>query len=139
MTFTTLFLLRDSRCCLVSHPIGTESTGMRLSYIALLSTALAWPISEKLSGCSQPLPVGQQPGSTTNVTISSNGIQRSYLIFVPPTYQPGCPASLILSYHGGNQNAGQQLELDGLTLPYFNNDSFVIYPQGIKVCRVFQE
>lgn len=106
---------------------------MRHWYLAILTTAFAWPIGKQSPGCGQQLPADQQRGSTTNVTISSNGVERSYLVFVPPTYQPGCPTSLVLSYHGGNQDAEQQLELDGLTLPYFNNDSFVIYPQGIKV------
>jgi poly(3-hydroxybutyrate) depolymerase len=103
--------------------------------LASLTLASASPVfvRDASTGCRQALPSGQSPGSVTNVSIVSNGVNRSYLVFVPPTYLESVPTSLILSYHGGNKNAMQQLQLDGLTTPYYNNDSMVIYPQGIKV------
>lgn len=102
--------------------------------VPLLSTlvgACAVPIN--LKGCQQPLPSGQSAGKVSNITITSSGQDRSFLLFVPPNYRPDTQTSVILSYHGGNRDAESQLELDELTEPQFNSDSFVIYPQGINV------
>ncbi|KAF8852581.1 carbohydrate esterase family 1 protein [Acephala macrosclerotiorum] len=83
------------------------------------------------AGCGKLLPKGQTLGSVTNVSIASGGLQRSYLISIPPRYNAFIPAPLILSYHGGNRDALSQLQLDQLTNPEFNTVSMVVYPQGI--------
>jgi poly(3-hydroxybutyrate) depolymerase len=90
-----------------------------------------WPSS----GCLKQLPSGEKPGQVYNKTIVSNGVLRSYLVFLPPKYQPNPrqPHPTIFSYHGGVQTAQDQLELDLFTSPYFNNESMVVYPQGINV------
>lgn len=82
------------------------------------------------SGCDleQSVPVGQ----TTNVTLLDD---RWFLLYFPDNYDPSTPAPLILSYHGGNRNASEQLELDMLTTPFFNEDYVVVYPNGINVSR----
>jgi hypothetical protein len=85
------------------------------------------------AGCGKPLPQGQARGSYTNVSIASSGFQRSYLVFIPPTYNSFLPTPLILSYHGGVRTALDQLQLDQLTNPEFNTVSMVVYPQGINV------
>jgi poly(3-hydroxybutyrate) depolymerase len=85
------------------------------------------------AGCGKSLPSGQVVGTVSNVTISSGGFQRSYLISIPPTYNAYIPTPLILSYHGGVRTALQQLQLDQLTNPEFNTVSMVVYPQGINV------
>lgn len=100
----------------------------------LLSAASASPCAPKtvVSGCGKALPDGQTKNSVTSVNITSNGLERNYLVFVPPTYNKDKPTQLILSYHGGTKTALQQLQLDDLTEPEFNTDSMVIYPQGIN-------
>ena len=85
------------------------------------------------SGCGRALPTGQQNGNTANVTIESDGLSRSYLVFVPPHYNPYIPTSVIFSYHGGSRTAASQLQLDQLTNPEFNTASLVVYPQGVNV------
>lgn len=85
-------------------------------------------------GCLSDLPHGQAVGKVANVTITSGGLPRYYLIFIPPTYQAEVPSPAILSYHGGNRTPEDQLELDQLTNPEFNTNTFVIYPQGFNVC-----
>ncbi len=97
-----------------------------LSFASALSTL-------PFSGCGKPLPEGQSPGAVANITISSGGLARNYLLFVPPNYHASLPTPLILSYHGGTKTAQDQLLLDQLTNPEFNTESFVIYPQGINV------
>jgi poly(3-hydroxybutyrate) depolymerase len=85
------------------------------------------------AGCAKPLPHGQALETVSNVSISSGGFQRSYLLFIPPKYDEFIPTPLILSYHGGVRNAMDQLELDQLTNSEFNTQSIVVYPQGINV------
>ncbi|KAJ5247226.1 hypothetical protein N7468_002209 [Penicillium chermesinum] len=72
-------------------------------------------------------------GQVSNVSITSGGLQRSYLLAIPPIYHPDFPTPLIVSYHGGTQTAEDQLELDQLTNPEFNERVIVVYPQGIDV------
>lgn len=99
----------------------------------LLSVVTASPCATQTSnGCGKTLPDGQTRGGVTSVNITSNGLERNYLVFVPPTYNKDKPTQLILSYHGGTKTALQQLQLDDLTSPEFNTDSFVIYPQGVN-------
>jgi len=86
-----------------------------------------------LTGCGKPLPRGQAVGRVSNITISSGGLQRSYLVSIPPTYNEYIPTPLIISYHGGSRNASSQLQLDELTSPEFNTVSMVVYPQGVNV------
>ena len=87
----------------------------------------------RFTGCGRALPDGQAVGEVSNVTITSGGYDRNYLIFIPPTYRKDTPTSIIVSYHGGERTAEDQLELDLLTSPEFNTESFVVYPQGISV------
>lgn len=87
------------------------------------------------SGCGAPLPSGQTAGNVYNVSITSGGLARYYLISIPPTYNTSATTPLILSYHGGTKTAQNQLQLDLFTSTYFNNNTFVVYPQGINVSR----
>lgn len=82
------------------------------------------------SGCG--LAQNVSAGQTTNVTLPDD---RWYLLYFPEQYDPKTPAPLILSYHGGNRNASEQLELDMLTTPFFNKGHVVAYPNGIDVSR----
>lgn len=87
-----------------------------------------------LSAAAPPFPHGGgHPGPVSNVSITSDGLHRSYLLSLPPAYHPGAPTPMILSYHGGNRNASEQLLLDQLTNPKYNANAIVVYPQGIDV------
>jgi poly(3-hydroxybutyrate) depolymerase len=112
--------------CVLSIDISTIWASPTVRHAASLPT-----------GCGRNLPSGQMSGGVANVSITSNGYNRSYLVFIPPRYNEFIPASVIISYHGGDRNALDQLELDEFTRPYYNTRSIVVYPQGIKV-RYFQ-
>ncbi|KIH89947.1 ferulic acid esterase (FaeA) [Sporothrix brasiliensis 5110] len=111
----------------------TLSLQMVACLVGVLSMATASPCTTKaVTGCHKALPYGQSRGAVTNASITSNGLDRNYLVFVPPNYENKKPTQVILSFHGGTKTALQQLELDNLTLPEFNTDSIVVYPQGIN-------
>ncbi|GAM85474.1 hypothetical protein ANO11243_034810 [Dothideomycetidae sp. 11243] len=104
---------------------------MRHSFLSLSALCAAVSVSAGSQGCNKSLPCDEEAGKVFNRTLVSDGVPRSYLVFIPPTYEVGRPMPLILSYHGGLKTAEDQLELDLFTSPYFNNDSMVVYPQGI--------
>lgn len=83
------------------------------------------------AGCSQDWLdwTAPEPDSTTDVHIGD----RRYLLYIPVNYDPGTPAPLILSYHGGTRTAESQQALDLLSTTYFNEDHIVVYPNGINV------
>ncbi|KAH8705840.1 hypothetical protein BGW36DRAFT_18591 [Talaromyces proteolyticus] len=91
--------------------------------LGLGATSSATPTSSDVNN--------QLPPGVSNVTIISGGLNRSYLLFIPPLYKPDTPTGAILSYHGGNRTALDQLQLDELTNSEFNTDLIVVYPQGI--------
>ncbi|KAM0263711.1 hypothetical protein ACHAQJ_001025 [Trichoderma viride] len=108
---------------------------LRVAFFAVLANALVVPkslSSISLEGCLRELPHGQSAGSVANVTITSGGLLRNFLISIPRTYHNEIPTPAILSYHGGLRTAEDQLQLDELTSPEFNTNWFVVYPQGIN-------
>lgn len=86
------------------------------------------------SGCGRSLPSEQTPGGdAAKVTIESSGVERSYLISIPQEYSPDVASPLILSFHGGDRTAKNQLDLDQLSSPDFNTVAIVVYSQDLHV------
>lgn len=96
---------------------------------AFLQTLLATQVVA--TGCDKPLPV--KPGSTTNFSIKSGGLDRNYLLHVPTTYDAKKPVALIFSFHGRGKNASGQMELSQFANPDFNPNAISAYPNGVKV------
>jgi dipeptidyl aminopeptidase/acylaminoacyl peptidase len=69
----------------------------------------------------------------TNITITSGGVARWFLVILPPKFDPWFPTPVILSYHGGVRNATQQMALDQIWNPVLNDFAITVYPQGINV------
>jgi poly(3-hydroxybutyrate) depolymerase len=93
--------------------------------LALLTTLV--------SASCKSLPQGKSAGKTSNVTIKSSGIPRSYLISLPPAYDCEIPIPVILSFHGANRNASQQQKLSQMSNPQFNDFAIAVYPLGLDV------
>lgn len=85
------------------------------------------------SGCGAQPPL--QPGTSHSHTIQSQGISRSYIVFLPSNYDVNTPTPLIVNYHGHSDTDGYQETLTQLDDPFFNPDHIVVYPQGVDVCR----
>jgi poly(3-hydroxybutyrate) depolymerase len=94
---------------------------------------LAFIVSLATASFYKPLPQGQVIGQTTNVTITSSGIERSYLISIPPKYDCKATTPVIFSFHGANRNASQQQQLSQFSNPEFNDFAITVYPMGINV------
>ncbi len=105
------------------------TTSLVTGLLALLPRLTAGAAS---AGCSR-LAVQRQAG--VGVLLNQTLDNRRYLQFIPSTYSPSTPAPVILSYHGGSRTADDQLKLDQLTNPFFNDKYIIIYPYGINVSR----
>ena len=110
---------------------------MKLSQFSFMSLFLLHTTSVVASPRQEILQAAPQisAGSIFNFSISSTGLNRRYLLSIPPNYYPGIPTPVILSYHGGTKTAEDQLQLDQLTNPEFNTQAIVVYPQGIDVSQ----
>ena len=82
--------------------------------LALLAVALAW--SAVLD--------------RTNGTIVSAGQKRTYLLHVPPTYDPTRPTPLVVSLHGAAAWPAQQMNLTRWNQMADKQGFMVVYPSG---------
>lgn len=98
-----------------------------------LLTGIVFPLAAAAAATLASVRQDGASSSASNITITSNKVERSFLLWVSPKYNSKNPATVILSYHGGNKNANDQLELDGFTKANANAASIVVYPQGINV------
>jgi polyhydroxybutyrate depolymerase len=65
-------------------------------------------------------------------TIAHQNIDRSYILYVPATYDPNSPAPLVLNFHGYTSDAGQQM-FYGDFRPVADTAGFIlVHPQGTK-------
>ena len=70
--------------------------------------------------------------STTMDSILSNGIYRTYRIYIPANYTGNNPVPLILNLHGYTSNAAQQ-QIYSNFMPIADTAGFLmVYPQGTK-------
>jgi polyhydroxybutyrate depolymerase len=90
---------------------------------ATASTAEAAATSS--GGCRTPAP--QAPGTSAPHSLTSQGIERTYQLHLPPDYNPRRAWPLILAFHGrGNTGAGTEEFSKLSTLP-----AIVAYPNGV--------
>lgn len=82
--------------------------------------------------CFVSLCVFSQSGTTITDSILSNGVYRSYVLYVPANYTGTNSVPLILNLHGYTSNAVQQ-QLYSNFMPIADTAGFLmVYPQGTK-------
>ncbi|KAF8849634.1 hypothetical protein BDZ45DRAFT_662895 [Acephala macrosclerotiorum] len=74
-----------------------------------------------------------------NITIRSSGIERWYLLTLPPNFDHSVATPVILSFHGGGRNATQQYYLSQLSNPDFNDFAIAVYPNGKRASLLTPE
>jgi polyhydroxybutyrate depolymerase len=86
------------------------------------------------SGCgSSTLQAGNQ---TRTLTIG--GIERQYLLHVPPSYDPTTPTPLVLNFHGYTSNMSQQMAFSLMNAKSDSAGFLLAYPDGLKNPNGFQ-
>jgi hypothetical protein len=98
--------------------------------IALLSVAFADLVAMPFG---KPLALRELSGNTASIFITSGGIQRDYLLFVPASYTGSSPVPLIFSFHGRGKDAVYQQKLSQFSDTAYNKNAIVAYPNGVAV------
>jgi polyhydroxybutyrate depolymerase len=86
------------------------------------------PATDSASPCAAP---SLGPGSHT-LTLQHDGIQRSYLLYVPKTLSPTTPTPLVLNFHGLAMNAALQVTFSGMNAAADSHKFVLAYPDGIQ-------
>jgi polyhydroxybutyrate depolymerase len=66
-------------------------------------------------------------------SIDSAGGQRSYMIYIPASYDPAAPMPLVFSLHGFASNSAQQMEFSQWNATADQHGLIVVYPQGAGI------
>jgi polyhydroxybutyrate depolymerase len=63
-------------------------------------------------------------------TLVSGGMERQYILHIPPGYDPSQPTPLVLAYHGIDLNAQEMMRISGFSAQADEENFLVAYPQG---------
>lgn len=72
---------------------------------------------------------GQQ---TINATITHDGLQRSYILYVPASYSPSTAVPLLFNFHGYTSNASQQMFYGDFRSIADTAGFIIVHPQGTQ-------
>ncbi len=75
------------------------------------------------------------PSGDTTHSLTFDGLQRSYLLHVPVSYDGSQPVPLVLDFHGGLGNASSQERVGGFNAAADENDFIVVYPNGTALLQ----
>ncbi len=64
-------------------------------------------------------------------TITHDGVERNYKIFIPSSYDGNTPYPLVFNFHGFGSNGGEQEFYSDMNRVGEANDFFICYPNGI--------
>jgi polyhydroxybutyrate depolymerase len=70
-------------------------------------------------------------------TLSVDGLQRSYLIHVPPGYTPEAPAPVVLVFHGLGMNARLMARFTGMNQKSDEVSFIAVYPNGTGPANLY--
>jgi len=74
----------------------------------------------------------------TNGKIISSGLERTYLYYVPSSYNPSAPTPLVISLHGFVEWPAHQMQISGWNDLADEYGFIVVYPSGTKFPRRWQ-
>jgi len=96
----------------------------------ILLFTLALGAQAQSSGCGSSPPNQPRAGSTSTITISVQGLSRTYRIHRPSSHSASTPAPVVFSFHGWGSSASFNEGYMGLTATSDSNGFFAIYPEG---------
>ena len=74
----------------------------------------------------------------TEENIVYDGLERSYILYVPTSYSPNSETPLVLNLHGYGSNAGQQMIYSNF-YPISDTEGFIlVHPEGTTGPNGFQ-
>ncbi len=96
-------------------------------------TTTTVPEGRPSAGCGTEAPVATatDPTNETLAVLPSDGVERSYRLAVPGTYDPSTPTPVILNLHGSGSNALQQSVYSGLPARGAERGFIVVTPDAV--------
>lgn len=96
---------------------------------------IVWPIvaiSLVILGCSSVVP--EDSGAVSDPqSVTYDGLERTYLLYVPPTYDENRPIPLVMALHGGGGTGQRMVELTVDLNGLADEAGFiVVYPDGVE-------
>lgn len=84
-----------------------------------------------ISACAQQRSRRTQSADTVG-TLTRDGLERTYLLHVPATYEEGEPTPLVIALHGGGGTSGNMANFTNFNSLSDREGFIVVYPQGIE-------
>jgi polyhydroxybutyrate depolymerase len=107
---------------------GGSSTGTTAEPTGTTAEPTGSDTDPSPAGCDPALAVA--PGEQ-NITITHDGIERSYLLYVPPNYDGALGNPLIVNFHGRGSDNLQQRFFSNMNDLAARENVLVAYPQGL--------
>ena len=119
-------------------PPGCNLSGRRgipFSIFLLVSVILAAAVACGRSKAVEPvLPVsGPQEKFAAGdhaLTLVYNGVERSYVLHIPPGLDPAQSVPLVLAFHGVGLDANEMIRISGFNVQSDTSGFIVVYPEG---------
>ena len=102
--------------------IGTAACGQATATPTALPTADSTPAATVVPATLQPV--------DSERTLTVNGLERTYLIHVPPGLATDQPVPLVFVFHGLGEGANLIQQASGLNEISDTNGFIVVYPNG---------
>ena len=102
-----------------------------------VATPVDVPVEPVVESVPSPVTSGcgaAAPGAPLQ-SVTVNGLERSFILHVPATYDPNRPHELIFAFHGRTNSNAQVQQYFGLEAAFPN--ALILYPQGIQLATGF--
>ncbi len=120
-----LLAVASNRHCGTVPPAPASMGGRRPALRAAL-VLLAAPVALAVVTC-----VSFYAQNRDNGGFMSSGEKRTYLLYVPKSYDPARPAPLVISMHGGGLWGAAQMEMSQWNAVADEQGLLVVYPSGV--------
>src|SRR5689334_15791630 len=84
-----------------------------------------------LSGCAHATAVRSAGSQTGEYSMENAGLQRTFYLHVPPSYDSVRPMPLVLAFHGGSGSGRGMESLTGFSTLADQKGFLVVYPDGV--------
>ncbi len=98
---------------------------IRIAVITLSAVIVSMPVAGALSATATPSR-GDYAGS-----MSFAGLERSYRVNIPPSYDDSKPMALVIALHGGRGNGKKMERLSALSRQSDKSGFIVVYPDAV--------
>lgn len=102
-----------------------------LMIIFLIATTSACAIPAAAMTVSSGIePLNKYPPGDQTLTLTHDGVKRTYVVHIPPGLSDTKPVALVLAFHGVGLNAKEMMRISGFSNQSDISGFLVVYPEG---------